>query len=201
MIGEHRAAPSESLRERKQRFVRDAILDAAIALFAEKGFDETTVEDIAAAAGVSRRSFFRYFSSKNDLMAHGVLSFGHALTAVIESCPAHLSLAEVVRETVMRVAGQMAAQPQTRVVMHIAARSRAAREAQLSRTAELQEMVALAFSRRLGILPEKDPTPGILAGLTLAVLSVTFRSWAARGEEEIGASAERVFGMLELLAG
>jgi TetR/AcrR family transcriptional regulator, regulator of mycofactocin system len=47
---------------------RGQIEAAAFALFARKGFEETTVEDIAAAAGIGRRTFFRYFGSKNDVV-------------------------------------------------------------------------------------------------------------------------------------
>src|SRR5216684_2163838 len=88
-----------TLQARKQQVVRDAIWDAAIDLFAEKGFDETTVDDIAEAAGVSRRSFFRYFASKSDLMAHGMVNYGAELSAAIDACPQSYSLAEVFRET------------------------------------------------------------------------------------------------------
>jgi TetR/AcrR family transcriptional regulator, regulator of mycofactocin system len=63
------AAKSELLFKRKQQLVRDAIWDAAIDLFAAKGFDKVTVDNIAAAADVSQRTFFRYFASKNDLMS------------------------------------------------------------------------------------------------------------------------------------
>src|SRR4051794_12298047 len=105
-LPEERSRSLPSLQARKQQLVRDAIWDAAVELFVEKGFDETTVDDIAEAAGVSRRSFFRYFSSKNDLMSRGVLNYGTSLTDAVRACPASYSLSEVFRETVHKVAKQ-----------------------------------------------------------------------------------------------
>ncbi|OZM81284.1 TetR family transcriptional regulator [Pseudonocardia sp. MH-G8] len=51
--------------------MRAEIADAAVALFAERGFDETTVEDIARAVGMTKRSFFRYFPTKEDAVFAG----------------------------------------------------------------------------------------------------------------------------------
>jgi AcrR family transcriptional regulator len=68
-----------SLRERKQRRSREAIIEAAHALFEERGFDKVTVADIAERAEVGRATFFRYFGDKQEV----VFADGGDLEAVL----------------------------------------------------------------------------------------------------------------------
>lgn len=185
-----------SLQERKQQLVRDTIWDAAIDLFAQKGFDEITVDDIAQAAGTSRRSFFRYFESKSDLMAQAIVSYGTSLTDAIDGCPRSYSLSEVFRHTVLQVAQQSAAQPRARKIMEIAAKYPAAREAQIARVAEVHDRVAEAFARRCKKDSKADLSAHVLAGLTLSILGVTFRTWFDKGPQDISVTAEQVFATL-----
>ncbi len=82
-------APAVGWPQRKQ-LTRKRLEDAALRLFAEGGFDETTVDDLAAASGVARRTIFRYFPSKNDIV------FG-ALDERLRALAAELSAAQAAR--------------------------------------------------------------------------------------------------------
>jgi AcrR family transcriptional regulator len=186
----------EKLQVLKQQLVRNAIFEAAIDLFAAKGFDETTVEEVAQAAGVSRRSFFRYFASKDDLLAQNVVHYGFALTAAITGCPATFTPLEVIRETVLSVAKQSVAHPRTRQVIDISERSASARQAHLSRLLEVEEKVARAFAGRLKSAAKDDLKPRLLAGLTITAVNVAIVSWYRGEYQDIATAAKQVFANL-----
>lgn len=76
-----------SLRAIKAEAVTASIAAHALALFDEKGFDAVTVDDIAAASGISRRSFFRYFPTKEDVVVAGHAAFGERIIEAVKARP------------------------------------------------------------------------------------------------------------------
>lgn len=82
------------LREQKQQATRQRMVEAARRLFDEHGYDETTVEMIAHAAGVSGRTFHRYFDTKDGVVAEGG---NRIIGRAIELLPAGATVADIVR--------------------------------------------------------------------------------------------------------
>ena len=196
------ATNSEILLKRKQRVVHDVIWNAAIDLFAEKGFDEITVDDIVAAAGVSQRTFFRYFASKNDLMGRNMLTYGEALKEAIKASPKSANAFDVLRGAVLDVATTVASFPRTRDVIAISIKCPAAREAQLSRMGQVEQIVAQAFAARMKRGRENEMSSRLLGGLTLTILDETMRLWFNGGTQDIAVVAEQVMkGLCSLVAG
>ncbi|MFD0854756.1 TetR/AcrR family transcriptional regulator, partial [Actinomadura adrarensis] len=95
------------LRERKKEATRKALHDAAIRLIMERGLDHVTVEAIADAAGVSRRTFSNYFAGKEEAVLYGDEQRMEQLLAEFEARPASESSWTALREAAHTLYGQI----------------------------------------------------------------------------------------------
>lgn len=95
--------PPAGVRERKRRETLRRITDAGVRLFIAKGFDGTTVDEIAVAAGISRRTFFHYFDSKDDILLSLQSDIGEAFAAEVRRTTTAHTPFEVVRNAALTV--------------------------------------------------------------------------------------------------
>lgn len=186
---------AKSLTSRKQEFVRDGIFEAAIDLFVRKGFQETSVDDVAQAAGVSRRSFFRYFTTKDHLLGHGMVKLGEVLATAVAESPAESSANQVVHDAVTAGLQFTTSNPWTREIIEITARNLSARRAHGSRKVEVEICVSEAFAARTRHETRNDLRPRSLAILTLAVIDLSLTAWFRGDFEECTKAADHVFAL------
>lgn len=189
-------AVQKRLQVQKRQLVRDAIYEAAIDLFAEQSFDVVTIDQVAARAGVSRRSFFRYFAGKDDLLAQNMIGYGAILTEAIKTCPRGLGPIDILQRTVLCATQQIAFSPRTREIVAISLRSESARQAHQSRMNEVQRTVAKAFATRVGKSLPNDVKPQLLASITLGVIDTSVMSWFRGSHLDLGEAAQHVLSSL-----
>jgi len=168
------------VKTRKQHLVREIIWEAATSLFIEKGYVETTVDEIAQSAGVSPRSCFRYFANKSDIMAYSLVSFAEELIAAIDVCPKTWTMREVFRRMMLQVAEDAVKHPRARKVFEILKRWPEAAAAHSTRMAEAQAMVSEAFEKRIPKNRTASLAAAVLGGLAIQMTGVTIR-WCIEG--------------------
>lgn len=187
------------LQERKQQLVREAIRNAALDLFLEQGFGQTRIEDIAARAGVSRRTFFRYFASRDDLLGQGVDQFREIVRSALASSPERCTPMELFRQTVAEVVRRSAADPRARDVVRLTMQSPAARAAQHARIMPVEELLEEAFRARCGRNAAARAAAPVFAAMTLAAVGAAMRLWCLEEKIDAAEAAARVVAAFERL--
>jgi AcrR family transcriptional regulator len=172
------------LRERKKERTREALEAAAFDLFERKGFDHTTVEEIADACDVSRRTFFRYFSSKEDAFAGDHAAKTALLTNLLAARPAGEPALESIRKVILGLCEQFGSDKQATLRrMRIAAASH-----------DLQQLEAESYDVRLDGLVEallaRDGTTfdgdtrmqtRLVLGAAIVIMRSVAEQWMADG--------------------
>lgn len=171
------------LRERKKQRTRCAMIDAAFALFSRKGFDATTVDEIADAVDVSPRTFFRYFTSKEEVALSQLDEQLAVLLRLLAARPAdepvltalHRAMVEVVRDCEDGTNGFDATR--FRNVKALVASSPALAAHSLEQGAARLAELATLIGARMGVDPATDPRPYLVASVGICAVQTAVTAW------------------------
>ncbi len=167
-------------RERKKQRTRDALIDAAMELFAAKGYERTTVREITEAVDVSERTFFRYFASKEDLVLSfvrdGLTGFAEALMArPAEEDP--LTAARNAFGVSIRQRTADEPSPSYLSVVGLIESTPVLLAAYLRYVHDHDDELTQIIAQREGIDPAADRRPRVLAAVIGALVFLANRDW------------------------
>jgi len=172
-------------RGRPPRTSHDQLANTALTLFVRDGFEETTLDDIAAAVGVGRRTLFRYFSSKNDLVwgnFDGVLERLRA--ELIAADPAVPMMETLGRAVVASNTYEGEALEELRLRMTLITSVPALQAHSMVRYADWRRVVAEFIAQRLGQDPD-DLIPLLVGHMALGASMSAFVRWVSHPEEDL----------------
>jgi len=178
-----------SLRERKKQATRRSLRRIALHLIAERGFAHVTVEDIAAAADVSPRTFFNYFPSKEAaVFGADPERTAELLRRIVEEAPGETAL-EALRQIIVDEARHVSAEiadmegeiADWKSQMRASQADPQLRAARAAHMAAVESDIATAVAKRLGTDTETDPYPIMLASAAMAVMRSAFMFWPRSG--------------------
>ena len=163
------------LRERKKQRTRETIARAARELFAERGYHETTLPEIAEAADVSTRTIFAYFPSKEDILFSDFPAMKAALSEALAERPEGVGALETVREFILS-SHTMEKSELDEQLGRCVENDPTLRSHLRARIAELEDVIAAAIAKDIGA-PEGDIRPHVVAAsLTAAFIVATERA-------------------------
>jgi AcrR family transcriptional regulator len=158
---------------------RDRLAQAAMELYGERGFDQTTVVDIAERAGLTERTFFRHFTDKREVLFAGAKEFQELLVTTAVDAPVSATPLEAVT-LALEAAGNLFNERRGFSVQRqrIIEGSAELRERELIKLAALAVALADALRQR-GVA---DPTAGLTGDVAVAVFKNSFERWVGAPE-------------------
>jgi AcrR family transcriptional regulator len=166
------------LRERKKQETRDTIARVALQLFVERGYEQTTLADIAEAANVSKRTIFAYYESKEDILFCDEPEFYAQLKRALEERPAEETTIDALRAFF----GALAAIDETgRLRKQIIASDESLRHSERARSGRFEELLVQSIAKDLG-----TDTNDIRPNLVAASMTAAFTNVRDRFEAETG---------------
>ncbi|WP_027552231.1 TetR/AcrR family transcriptional regulator [Bradyrhizobium sp. Cp5.3] len=177
-----KSAATSGLRQRKREQTRERLTRAAMAMFLERGFEATTIDDIAAAAEVSRRSFFHYFASKEDVVAAWQEDAATALVDAIIARPIEESMLTAAENAIAAVVKRV--DPAEAAAMSRLKRDNPALQARDQLKYEkLERALAEGLARRSGRKSDRLKAR-LVAMIATGAMRVGGESWLGEGARE-----------------
>lgn len=174
------------IHERKRRAVRAELSEVALQLLTDRDFESLTIDEIAAAAGVSRRTFFRYFTSKEDVVFAFLDQWATRLCEEIVARPAEEDPITAVQHGLRQhMAAYRSSAERALALVRLVGQTPSLRAQEHISREHLRLGIVDALGRRLGVDAERDMCPHVLASIALAPLDAAFVTWfgARRGED------------------
>ncbi|GAB2606630.1 TetR/AcrR family transcriptional regulator [Pseudactinotalea suaedae] len=169
----------DGLWTRSRRAAYAEITEVAMALFLEQGFEQTTIDQIAAAAGISRRSFFRYFGTKEDVVLGDLAAQGLRVRERLETIPLSVAPWDALR-TVFWEADALGQPPELMLkIARMMYETPSLRARSIEKHLQWQEMLVPNIRRRLGIDADdqEDPAADAIVASAIACLDIAGQTW------------------------
>jgi AcrR family transcriptional regulator len=170
---------TEGLRARKRRETRQRIAETGLRMFIANGFDATTLDAIAEAANISRRSFFHYFQSKEAVLEGWESEADEAFRAAMVAQPPDAAPLVVVRDGMLSVISRY--QTDQAIAIDRLLRSTEALRARKTASYEHKERVVLAALTERWPDPAKLPSLRVTAMIGVGALRLAAEAWSAEG--------------------
>jgi mycofactocin system transcriptional regulator len=182
---------------RRRATSRAELEQAAFALFAARGFEGTTVDEIAAAAGIGRRTFFRYFPSKNDIPWGAFEVELDRMRVRLKACPAQVPLMEAIRVALIDFNQVAPAQvPLHRRRMELILRVPTLLAHSTLRFAAWRAVIAEFVAERSGQRLD-DLAPQVIAHAVLGVAVAAYEHWLDDPHADLGALLDDAMRQLD----